>query len=273
MTFDEYCALPAVNISSLLQMARSPAHYKHALENAGQRDTAALAFGRLAHIAILEPERYEAVVAVWDGGRRAGKVFDAWCEEHADCLQVTADEDAQCRAMADAVRKHPAAAPYLSAAAPMVEHSIRWTHPIGLDCKARLDWYDPETNVVVDLKTTRDASEFEFGRAAARYDYPTRAAFYCDGVAAVFGELPTFVLIAVEKEPPFAVAVYRIGEDAIDAGRRRYTDLLARLKHCRDTNEWPGLCDDAERELTLPEWYFAGQSDLELVIDGEAHRV
>ncbi len=75
-------------------------------------------------------------------------------------------------------------------------------------------------------------------------------------------------MIAVEKEAPYAVAVYRVSEAAIESGRREYTHLLERLKHCLDTDRWPGLCEDQEKELELPDWTFSGV-DLRLDIDGD----
>lgn len=272
-TYEEYRALPGVNISTLLKMAKSPAHYRHAVEHGSGRETAAMGFGRLAHVAILEPERYESELAIWRGGRRAGKAWEAWLEENAGKVQVKDDEHEQLMAMSAAVREHPAAGPYLASTAAMAEVTVAWQHRLGIDCKSRLDWVDLDSDVIVDLKTTIDASEVDFGRAAARYRYHTRAAFYCDAYRARWGKEPTFVLIAVEKEPPYAVGVYRIPEDAIDAGRNEYEDLLARVKLCRESGHWPGPAGDRESDLVLPAWVFAGDDDLELIVDGEATRV
>ena len=130
--------------------------------------------------------------------------------------------------------------------------------------KSRLDWMDVERSIVIDLKTTRDACEFDFARSAARYEYHTRAAFYSDAYLAKFGVRPRFVLVAVEKVPPYAVAVYRVGEDLLHAGRRRYEALLARLVTCRERDEWPGICDDRELELALPPWTPGLDDELEV---------
>ncbi len=268
MTFEDYLAIDAVNISTLLHMAKSPAHYRHALMPGAGKDTTALAFGRLVHMAILEPDRYAAEVAIWDGGRRAGKEWTAWQLANAGRVQATEDEHEQCIAMSAAVNGHRAAGAYLASAAALTEQTVKWRHGLGIDCKGRLDWVDPGQNLVIDLKTTRDATEFEFGRAAARYKYHTRAAWYADGCAARFGEMPGFVLIAVEKEPPYAVAVYRIGDQALDMGRNDYEKLLIQLKVCRERDEWPGICGDSETELMLPEWLYAQADGLELDLSG-----
>jgi hypothetical protein len=273
ITFEDYLALPGVNISSLLHMAKSPAHYRHVIGGGAKPDTAALRMGRMAHAAVLEPERYAEEVAIWTGGRRAGKEYDAWCLENVGRIQIKEDEHELCMALSAAVREHPVAGAYLASQDGIAEASLQWRHAIGLDCKGRFDWLDVGAGVVVDLKTARDASDLEFGKAAARLDYCARAAFYSDGYAAKFGELPRFVLIAVEKVPPYAVAVYRVGEDLIEMGRRKYEKLLGELALCLERNEWPGLCHDQETDLLLPPWALMGDDGLDLDVGGETLRV
>lgn len=275
MTWAEYLAHPSANVSSLLHLAKSPAHYRHVKSGGEVTDTAAMALGRLVHVAVLEPDRYSAEVAVWDGGRRGTNAHKAWCEDNAGRLQVTEDEHELCMAISSAVREHPVAGAYLDSRGIVAEHTVLWRHRgTGIECKARFDAADFDRNVIIDLKTARDASEFGFGRAAARLSYHVRAAFYCDGYVAAYGHEPRFVLIAVEKTPPYAVAVYRVPTFAIESGRTRYEELLGKLHGCLAADEWRGLNDDQELELHIPDWAIAGDDDLELEFaDGEVLRV
>lgn len=267
MTFEEYQAIDAVNISSLLEIGKSPQHYLHN-QRRERPDKAAYALGRLAHVAVLEPARYATETAVYDGPVRRGKAFEAWVEESKSKLHLTKDEARRCEGIAAAVRRHRVASSYLAEGT--AEVTITWRHWLGTECKSRLDWIPGgQRDVVVDLKTTRDAGERAFGNAAARYQYHTRAAFYCDAYHARFGRHPTFVLIAVESEAPHAVAVYSMPSLAIAAGRVEYERLLVRLRHCLATNEWPGICDDAETELQLPAWAYGGD-DAGLVFPEES---
>jgi hypothetical protein len=275
-SYEAYRAGAGVNISSLLLMARSPLHYKHATTPGAepQPDTDAMAFGRLVHLAILEPDKYRDDVAVWRGGRRAGKEWDAWQLEHAGKVHATASEAAQCEAMSLAVWSHPIAEPYLTLPG-LAEVTMRWTHPMGVECKSRLDWYVPGTGTIVDLKTSRDASEFAFARSAASLKYATRAAFYWDAVRYATGATPnSYVLMVVEKAAPFAVVCYRLSDADIEHGRAEYERLLSRLNACLETDSWPGYADDRETELLLPAWTFGNEDGgVELDIGGEAFGV
>lgn len=72
---------------------------------------------------------------------------------------------------------------------------------------------------------------------------------------AVTGRTLPFYFLAVEKEAPFAVAVYRASEDLIEIGRAKYCGALQLLRWCRDRGEWPGYQPGGEIEtITLPRW-------------------
>lgn len=272
MTYEEYAAIDAVNLSSLLQIARSPQHYQHARRRGGGPETDAMRLGRLAHMAILEPDRYEAETAVWkkQDGIRRGAAFDAWLADTvaAGQKQVSEKEHMQCMAMSVAVREHPVAGSFLGRNG-WSEHVLEWTHRAsGIACKSRLDWVDADNDVIVDLKTTINATESAFGRSAAQFHYHTQAAFYSDAYRARYGKEPSFVIVVVEKHAPYAVAVYRVPSVVLEAGRSEYERLLMRLKTCLDTGRWPGIMDDAMVELQLPEWAYGSGDGLVWPEDG-----
>lgn len=271
MDFAAYLELEGANISTLLHLAKSPAHYRHAVETGG-KDTPALKLGRLGHTCILEPDRFEAETVVWKG-RRQGKAWDEFEAKNTEAglTIITPGELDQCLGMAVAVAAHPVAGPYLYGQPdPLVEASHRWVHETtGILCKSRFDHVSKAGRRIVDLKTARDASELEFGRAAARLRYHTKAAFYSDAYRDHFGFLPTFVLVVVEKEPPYGVAVYTVGQDAIDAGRIEYRELLGKLKRCRESDSWPGIAQDQETELILPKWAYEQSEAFDLMVGDE----
>lgn len=261
----KYELVQRVNWSSLKVVGRSPAHYRHELLRQGA-DTAARKLGRACHLAALEPERYRHEVAVWTEGRRAGKKWEAFCSEHEGQELLKEDEAELCQAIQRAVRNDSAAAKYLAGG--QGEVSLFWTHvtpPMGalpgysLDCKGRVDFLATD-RALVDLKTTRDASEDGFGREVYKYRYHAQAAFYADGYAAATGIRLPYVVVAVESAPPHVVQVYRVPDRVLDAGRELYRALLDRLHICREHATWPGYFD-GEAELSLPKWAAGGADD------------
>jgi hypothetical protein len=258
---DAYDRIRRVNWSSLKEIARSPLHYRHRLEH-GRPDTAAMRLGRCAHLATLEPQRFAAEVAVWTGGRRSGKDWDAFCEASAGRELLTESEAAYCHAIAGAVRADPIALRYLTGGD--AEVTIQWSQrlpgagALSVPCKARLDYRGPLA--IADLKTTRDASPEAFGRQAWNLGAAGQLAWYADGYEAATGERLPCVLVAVETEPPHAVQVYRVPDAVLELGREQYRTLLGRLAICRVEDRWPGYAEE-EMELTLPRWVMPAEDD------------
>ena len=268
----EYDAMTSrLNWSRLKHIGRSPAHFRHALD-AEDKDTPARAFGRLAHLAILEPERVTDSVAVWTGGRRAGKEWEVFKGE-AGAKEIVTDADlTRAAAIAEAVRADPIAGQYVTGG--RAEVTALWTHetpPVegsglpgfAFDCKARLDYVAEKVGALVDVKTCRDARPDAFGRDVWNLQYHVQAAWYADGFAAATGQLLPFVFVAVETEPPHVVQVYRVPDWILDEGRSTYRALLGLLDRCKRERHWPGYAT-GELELMLPRWAVQAPDETDL---------
>jgi len=119
--------------------------------------------------------------------------------------------------------------------------------------KCRTDYLAGD--IIVDVKTTDDASPAGFGKSAANYRYPLQVAWYHDVLDAAFVEHPAhWVFLAVEKEPPYAIGLYFAQPEDIvrarPAGRR---DFLRIVEHKR-SGEWPDYGVEA-LPLQLPSWW------------------
>jgi hypothetical protein len=260
----DYRALPALNISLLKEMRRSPKHFQHARHSPKQ--SAPMRLGTAAHVATLEPERYAKQFAVWDRrteadamAPRRGKHWDAFIFEHDGQTVITADEADLAQTIAAAVRSDPVAAPYLSAGEPEVV--IEWL-AYGRPCKGRADWLTTSAAgpTIVGLKTARDCRPFPFGVAAAKLGYHLQWAWYHDGYWMDRKSRPQMVEIVVEPSPPHAVVVYSIPDDVIDQGRDEFEALVRQLDECEARNVWPGPAE-TEQILTLPSWVYGPADD------------
>lgn len=264
--FADYCAIDAVNWSTLKEMAKSGAHYRHRLTNP-RTDTASLRFGRAVHTAVLEPDRFALEYAVWDGGRRGTNAYKEFEAVNAGRTILTEDEYGTCLATRDAVRSHPAAAPLLAGPSEIV---LEWTdYDTALPCKARLD--KAYLCSPVDLKTTTSTDPDDFGRTSGSLLYHGQLAFYQRGLQACDprGHRDAPRIIAVESDAPYDVVVYRLPDDALMAGDQLVSDLLAHVASCRSRDEWPGRFD-TEQELHLPAWLMPGDVGLGITIGGES---
>ncbi len=265
----------AASNSRLSQLLRSPAHLEAYLDEP-QKDTLALKLGRAIHTAILEPDSFDSNFVIAgtceetkkDGNRctNDGKVFDAkkgWlCGVHGKNaialddrrLVLTADHYATCKGARDSVHTTYRAASRLLRGDGRVELSAVWNHG-DVRCKGRFDRHSPGIagGAIVDLKTTMNASKREFERSIFTHGYFRQGAFYLRGAQALGIPAEHFVIIAVEKEPPYAVGVYRLTEGAIDAGEQQLVALLQRYAECMSAGTFPGYPDRVE-DIALPDW-------------------
>jgi exodeoxyribonuclease VIII len=143
------------------------------------------------------------------------------------------------------------------------ELTILWTHTAtGVECKSRVDRLlrHPELGyVAVDLKTTRCArpgtTPGDFGYDAAKYGYDRQAAFYLEALAEAGIPTDYFLILAVEKQPPYAVVPYLVGHESLEPGRAEMLSALRTFRQCREEGQWPGYTD-AIVTLDLPHWRY-----------------
>lgn len=254
---EAYHRLKAVSPSQIKVLGRSPLHYydQFLAEDREKREpTPQMLMGTALHTAVLEPELWDATVAVpphaFDRRTKAGKELAAEFERESAGKIVLSPEDAdQVRRMADAVRSHPAAS-FLLELPGRREASYTWTDPAtGLPCKTRPDWHSEDRRIVVDVKTTRDASRAEFAKSIANLDYHVQAAWNQTAL-----EAQQFLTIAVENVRPYAVAVYPASGAMIAAGQRRIEAAMALLAECWASGRWPGYGDLVAEPIELPGW-------------------
>jgi hypothetical protein len=254
--FDEYLQWEAIN-NTLLRIidTQSAAHAKTHKDNPPP-PSKAFEQGRIFHALTLEPMDFDSRYAVApqvDRRTKAGK--EAWgaFEASVDGKHIVVEEDYQaCLKMAEAVQAHRAAWNLLRFGQPEV--CIIWQDPLtGLLCKARLDYVHLENRVIVDLKSTRDASPDAFSKAIWNYGYHQQAAFYLDGLGTLLGDVVEFVFVPVEKTEPFAAACYRAASDILTMGVEAYQRSLQTYKECVVSGEWPAYSQEVEL-ITLPRW-------------------
>lgn len=259
----DYHRHAAVSKSHLDQVARSPLHYwaRYVDPNRVEPEpTAAMAIGSAVHTHVLELDQWDArYVTAPEGIDRRTKAGKAEWEAFTTAATgrtVLAKADAeQVMRMGHAVYSHPAAAMLLKQLPGKAETTWMWTDDAtGLQCKCRPDWLTDDGSLIIDLKTTEDASPAGFRKSIANWRYHVQAAWYLDGLEHATGTRPEqFIFICVEKKPPYAVAVYAADAEMIAAGAATAARDLEVLATCKAADAWPGYSDQIEL-ISLPAW-------------------
>lgn len=260
VSYHDYASWPAVRASTLNACARTMAHGRQA-EIEEKDDTAALAFGTAFHSAVLEPDQFRRdyiVAPACDRRTRDGKEeWTAFVEASAGRLPITQADHAAAEAMIRGVYGNRDCAELL-ANAKARELSFVWRDDAtGLMCKARIDLLTTYAGwtVIVDLKSTADASRGGFQRQMTSLGYYRQLAWYRMGLQALspVEEPRRCALIAVEKAPPYLAKAYELDGEALAIGEQEMRELLARYAEARASGVWGGYGDDMAG-LSLPTW-------------------
>lgn len=251
MNETDYREMDGVNISTLLEMRKSPAHYVYRLANPREDETG-LMMGRANHTLVFEPEKWDAEYAIFPGATRRGKAWDEFEAANHGKTILKGDEYRRCIGVRDAVLRHPLVKQYLAKG--VGEEVLTWTDKeTGLKCKCRLDFRSTSVGSILDLKGTTSTEARWFSAIAGRKGYHLQGAHYQAGAKANgHGDLP-FHVIAVEVDPPHDVAVYEVSEDDLYFGAQECQTLLRRVAECRASGQWPGRYV-GEQLLRLPAW-------------------
>lgn len=276
-------------LSELLD--KSPAHARAQMQDE-YKETPAKKLGNAIHSAVLEPqlfntewgtkEQCSGTTSSGDRCSRSGKhpvlveeteAILWYCGTHYEEGFIDADLRVLSEKQMETVQEVRASvltdnkASFLLYGVPHVsELTVLWTHnETGVKCKSRVDKIidHPDYGVIpIDLKTTRDASPGErgFPRSAAQYGYHRQAAFYRQALISSGVPIqPYYMILAVEKEPPYAVVSYLFMDDEnqqpLSEGSTEMLNALKEWKKCQVAGEWPSYTDGME-VLWLPEWAF-----------------
>lgn len=256
----DYHRHSAVSKSHLDQVARSPLHYwsRYLDPNRVEAEpSAAMLLGTALHTHVLELDQWdERYVAMPEGLKRTTKEGKATYETLLrDGRQIIGHETyQQVLSMGRSILSHPAAAMLLQWPG-KAETTHMWVDgETGLECKCRPDWLTDDGSLIVDLKTTRDASPLGFRKSVGAFRYYVQAAWYLHGLEQATGRRPDqFIFICVESEPPYASAVYAADSEMISLGYEHAMRDLRLLADCKAADAWPAYSDQVEM-IGLPGW-------------------
>jgi len=271
MTNEEYHAdRSRISKSGLDKIAKSPAHYyaQYLDPNAKPDEkTDALILGSAVHSAILEPDDFKGRYATINDTKIINEIGGAkprsttkYKEWYAEQLSIVGNKEIislsdynYCLLIRDKVRSHPTASVLLASG--YAEQTFLFDEPIsGAPAKIRMDWLNLQNGVIVDIKTTEDASPRGFARSVEKYRYHVQDAFYSDGLYQAEGiQIDGFVFIAVEKQQPHNIGVYVLPAGGTQKGRELYQDNCVTYAECLQSGIWPGYSDKIE-ELKLSQW-------------------
>lgn len=245
---ETYFAQPGLSGSLLIHGAVSMKAMRYYAQNESD-PSPAMRWGSIVHAALLEPERFDRDVVIFDGPKR-GKDWLEFQSANDGRSIITSEDSEQLAAMIQAVHGRADAKALLTEGDREV--SMFWESPDYGKAKGRMDVYLPSVQIV-DLKTTKSLTRFK--DTSARLLYHVKCGWYQIGVREITGAkdyLPVYV-VAVETDPPFDVQVFEYDAEALAIGRDMAMNIAKQYRACEKSGRYPGRCEDVTT-LRLPEW-------------------
>ena len=227
-----------VSNSMLNAISVSPEYFRFRQDNP-QPATAPMKLGSAIHMNVLQPEEFNKHYAVspkFDKRTKVGKeAYAEFSKKHMFKDVISESDYHIIEQITMKLMKDKMVKSLLQQGEP--EKIIQWHNEhYDVNCKGMLDYHREGADMIIDLKTTQDASYNGFMRSVKKYKYHKQAAFYLDAVKA-----QRFFIIAVEKSPPFAINVFELSENMLDEGRDMYNHELEIYEYCTKSDYWPGV--------------------------------
>ena len=259
MTERDYRRQDGVSRTELWRLRESPEKFKYYQEHP-EPATPALLFGAAVHKLLLEPETFDeefAIAPEVDRRTKDGKeAYNAFLAASDGKSVITLADYEKAAEMAQKALEAPFVKKLLNG-----EHEkpFFWVDDLtGEGCKIRVDCITTIGGkpVIVDYKTTADASTDGFMRHALSFGYDFQAGMYCEGVERVTGQKPLFVFIAQEKTAPYAVNILQADDLMVKHGYDIFRELIGIYHECKQTGNWFGYLGayNVINNLSLPAW-------------------
>lgn len=247
--------------SQLVRILQTPAHFQHHLQGSAEEESDLMRLGTAVHCALLEPKeftnRYVLAPRKYNRTLKVDKAEIAMLEAaYPNKTLVSPAEAETLKRTVHGIRQHRMASSLLSCTGES-ELSIFWNDPLtGLDLKVRIDRFAHFGigNMMVEVKTTDNASPRQFGKKIVEMDYDMRAVMYTDAIEKAYGIQAQIVWLVIERETGF-VTTYKPSLEMIRRGKRRYEEARLALAKAKALNQWPSYQSGvAIEEIELPRW-------------------
>lgn len=249
---EAYHASEGVSKTGLWKLwTKTPFHFRY-----GERkEESHFDLGDADHAAVLEPERFEQMFWRGPDDRRGNKWKEAgdYCDAHGMTLLTSGDYDLAL-ALRDTATTCMPLQSMLSGERVIEQSAYNVDEETCVTVRCRSDIYSVTHNLILDLKTSADASKSAFQKSIANFGYHVQEALYSEvWEGAGGGAVDGFFFVVIEKSNPPVIAVYELDRPAVEEGYAIYRQALRKYAECEAAGVWPGYPDEVQT-IGLKRW-------------------
>jgi hypothetical protein len=244
----EYHSNGALGSSLLRDFIRSSQLYKDKIDGlVPSKSSPAMVFGSLAHMAILEPERFAAeTVQKPDGMSFATKEGKSWREQNSGREIITFDDAQTIKRL---VGRMPGSVRDIISNG---KSEVTFRNELaGRSVQCRADSWIESGNLLYDLKTISAIEKID--RSIFDRGYHIQIRWYQRIIAAETGTIPQARLIFVETAAPYRWRTVLLDAEYTAMADREIDEALRGIAQCEKDGDW----SDEQSEIQLaspPSW-------------------
>ena len=253
ITNAEYHAIKThISSTGVRTFRKNKKQFKYSLTNELVKQTKSMADGTAVHAFFLEKDKFHKDFAIKPQDLRLNtKAGKEWAQEHNNKIIIDSELGNNLYEMEKSFMDSPAKLIYEIKG--KSELSYFW-NDIGLvKGKCRPDWISDDGNIIVDIKTTTDASPKGFQKSISTWGYHLQLAWYMRGLQKLGIPCNEFIFIAIEKTPPFSVGVYSADREMILFGNQEINKLVVDIDKALNDKNFPDYTPEI-MSLGLPPW-------------------
>lgn len=240
-----------ISRSMLVTFMKSPElyHAKYIAKSILETTSPALQLGIALHEYVLEGGYHRTVTSPKFGNSKAAKAErEAFLEENSGKNIITFEQSELVVRMAEALLASEVCRTFLKMEG-HTEQVYRWTHSTGLKCKAKIDKVAAGAPIVIDLKSSSDATPEGFAKSVGNYRYDIQGEFYCMAAGATH-----FANVVVQSSYPHITGLYQLDAEDLEKARREIDAAMERLAECYATGDWSNPWANKVTTIKVPKW-------------------
>ena len=226
--------------------------FEYGLTHELVKQTKAMADGTAVHAFFLERDKFDTAFVIKPADMRLNtKAGKEWALEHQSKIIIDSELGNNLYEMEKSFMDSPAKLIYDIKG--QTELSYFWDDLGTIKGKCRPDWISDDGEIVVDVKTTTDASPRGFQKSISTWGYHLQLGWYLRGLRKLGLPAEQFIFIAIEKTAPFCVGVYRADQEMINYAMKELDQLMPEIQTAMVSNEFPDYTPEIS-SIGLPPW-------------------
>jgi exodeoxyribonuclease VIII len=228
--------------------------FKYGLTHELVKQTKAMADGTAVHSFFLERDNFNTDYVTKPSDIKLNtKVGKEWAQEHQSKIIIDSEFSSNLLEMEKSFMDSPAKIIYNKNMGGQTELSYFWDDLGLVKGKCRPDWISDDGSIVIDLKTTIDASPKGFQKSISNWGYHLQLGWYLRGLQKLGLDSYDFIFIAIEKTPPFSVGVYRADQEMINYAMNKLDEIVPEIDKALAAQEFPDYTPEIT-SIGLPPW-------------------